>query len=73
MVSSLKVTEKVSKVYNDVVFGGIKWSHDESKIAFVGEIPEISNFKNPFDEDKKVVDGGKKAEEEKKSDTDEHW
>jgi len=73
LVSSLKVTEKVSKVYNDVVFGGIKWSHDESKIAFVGEIPEISNFKNPFDEDKKVVDGEKKAEEEKKSDTDEHW
>jgi len=36
MKSSLK-TDKISKIYNDVVFGGISWAHDESKICFIGE------------------------------------
>ena len=48
-MSSLKVTEKLAKVFNDVVFGGISWSRDESKITFVGEAPEIAAFKNPFE------------------------
>ena len=29
LVSSLKVTDKLSKVYNDVVFGKIAWSRDD--------------------------------------------
>jgi hypothetical protein len=73
LVNSLKVTEKLSKVYSDVCFGGIKWSHDETKIAFVGEVPEIANFKNPFEEEKKAQEAEKKAEEEKKSESEEHW
>ena len=48
----------MSKIYNDVVFGGISWSDDESKLCFIGEIPEPAAFKNPWE--------NKKAEEEKK-------
>ena len=55
---TLKVTDKMSKIYNDVVFGGISWSDDESKLCFIGEIPEPAAFKNPWE--------NKKAEEEKK-------
>jgi len=51
MQSSLKITTKISKVYNDVVFGGISWSSDEQKIVFIGEVPEIAEFKNPFEAD----------------------
>lgn len=39
--SSLNVTEKLTKVYNDVVFGGIQWSRDSKKIVFIGEAPEV--------------------------------
>ena len=49
ILSTLKVTEKMSKVMNDVVFGGIKWAADASKIIFVGEVPEIAVYKNPWD------------------------
>ena len=35
--SGLKVTDKMTKVYNDTVFGGIAWAADESKIAFIGD------------------------------------
>ena len=48
----------MTKIYNDVVFGGIAWSHDESKICFIGEIPEPAAYKNPWE--------NKKPEEEKK-------
>lgn len=48
MKSSLK-TDKISKIYNDVVFGGIYWSQDENKICFIGEQPDISKFNNPWD------------------------
>lgn len=49
IVSTLKVTDKMSKVMNDVVFGGIKWSVDGRKIVFVGEVAEIASYKNPWD------------------------
>ena len=39
--SSLNATEKLSKVYNDSVFGGISWSRDSKKIVFIGEGAEI--------------------------------
>ena len=72
--STLKVTDKMSKVYNDVVFGGIAWSQDESKICFIGEQPEPASYKNfwdakkPEEDDKKSAEGEeeKKKEEEKK-------
>ena len=79
--STLKVNEKMAKVYNDVVFGGIAWSADESKICFVGEKPEPASYKSywdakkptPEEEEKKEVasDADKKKEEEKKQE--EHW
>jgi len=74
--SSLKVTDKLSKIYNDTVFGGITWSLDESKICFIGEVPEIEKFKNPFDlkkEEDKKDEENKAVEEEKKEPEEEHW
>ena len=75
--STLKVTDKMSKIYNDVVFGGIAWSEDEKRICFVGEKPEPANYKSFWDakkpdeeEEKKGEDAAaaadKKKEEEKK-------
>ena len=69
--STVKVTEKMAKVYNDAVFGGISWSQDESKICFIGEVPEPAAYKNPWDakkpeEDKKTSDEESKKEESKK-------
>ena len=58
--STLKVTDKMAKIYNDAIFGGISWSQDESKICFIGEVPEPSAFKNPWE-------ATKKPEEEKKA------
>ena len=69
LVSSLKVTDKLTKVFNDVVFGGIAWSKDETKITFIGEAPEIASYKNPFDI--AVEEESKKTDEDKKDD--EHW
>ena len=68
--SVLKVTDKMTQVYNDSIFGGISWSQDESKICFVGEAPEPATYKNHWEPEKKEED--KKddarvaAEEEKK-------
>jgi len=50
----------MAKIYNDAIFGGISWSQDESKICFIGEVPEPSAFKNPWE-------AIKKPEEEKKA------
>ena len=79
--SSLKVTEKLTKVYNDTVFGGIQWSPDAKKIVFVGENPEVANykpfFKDPEEPKKEDKDKDKaNAEEKKASDAKkakEHW
>jgi hypothetical protein len=35
----------VSLVYNDPVFGGVSWSKDETKIAFISEKPEVKAFR----------------------------
>lgn len=71
--SSLKVTDKMSKLYNDSVFGGISWSKDETKICFIAEVPEPAAYKNPWEnkkpeaEEKKAATSGESnAEEEKK-------
>lgn len=62
-VTSLKVDSKVTKVYNDSVFGGISWSKDCSKICFVGEVPAIAKYEAFFKDE---------AEEEKKEEP-KHW
>jgi len=88
-VSSLKVTDKLTKPYRDAVFGGITWSRDGKKIVFVGEVPEIATYKPFFkdaeekkEEDKDDGEGQikdkkdedqKKKEAEKKKKDEEHW
>ena len=61
----------MSKLYNDVVFGGISWSQDEKKICFVGEVPEPAAYKSFWEpkkpeEEKKEAASGSAQEEEKK-------
>ena len=71
--STLKVTDKMSKVYNDVVFGGIAWSNDESKICFIGEKPEPESYKNFWDDKKPEAESEKKSSAEKEEKKDEHF
>ena len=33
----------------DVVFGSVNWARDLSKVTFVGEVPAIASYKNPWD------------------------
>lgn len=49
-VSSRKVSDKVTKIYNDSVFGSATWSADQSKIIFVGEKPESASYKNYWED-----------------------
>lgn len=63
---SCKISGECSKVYADAVFGTITWSRDLSKIAFVGEVPAVASYKNPWDLPEKKADD----KEEKKE---EHW
>ena len=66
--SSLKVNDKLTKVYNDTVFGGISWSRDSKKIVFIGEVPETEKYKAYFRDPEEP-----KKEEEKKDGPEEHW
>jgi hypothetical protein len=71
----------LSKIFNDVVFGGISWSRDESKICFVGEAPEVASYKNPFDDEKKKEEKEEEkkgedteaAKDKKEDEAEEHW
>lgn len=71
-ISSRKVTDRLSKIYNDAVFGGASWSKDDSKIIFIGERAEPAAYKNYWEDEppKKVeeakVEQENKGEEEKK-------
>lgn len=49
LVQSCKLSTECTKVYNDAVFGSVTWSKDQSKVAFVGEVPPIATYKNPWD------------------------
>ena len=67
------MTDKLTKVYNDSIFGIISWSKDNSKIIFIGEKPEPASYKNYWEDEKeepkKDDEEGKteeKKEEEKK-------
>jgi hypothetical protein len=81
-VSSLKVSGSFTKIYNDAIFGGLKWSPDGKKVAFVAEVPDPSTYKPFFkDEEKKKDEDDKEKEKEKKDGKDddkkkkeeEHW
>lgn len=69
LLQSVKISAECSKVYNDAVFGGISWAKDLSKVAFIGEVPAIATYKNPW-ESKPKTDEEKKESDKK---ADEHW
>ena len=75
--SSLKISEKVSKLFSDTVFGGISWSKDESKVCFIGEIPDPKEYKSPWEnkksEEEKKKEEEKKGEDKKEEEKEEHW
>ena len=74
--SSRKISDKCSKVYNDAIFGTIKWSKDESKVVFIGEKAEPASYKNYWeDEQPKKPEEEEKKEEAKKEEEkkEEHW
>ena len=62
VVKAKKISDKVSFIYNDSVFGGISWSKDCSKIVFIGEKVEPT-YKSYWAEEEKKEE---KKEEEKK-------
>ena len=68
---------QVSKIFNDFVFGEISWSKDESKICFIGEIPDPAAYKSPWEnkkpEEEKKKEEEKKAGDKKEEDKEEHW
>ena len=47
--SSRKVNDKISKIYNDSVFGGASWSNDETKVAFIAERSDLT-YKNHWED-----------------------
>ena len=55
-----------------MVFGGIAWAHDESKICFIGEIPEPAAYKNPW-ENKKPEEEKKEEEKKEEEKKEEHF
>ena len=57
-----------AKIYNDVVFGGVAWSRDETKVVFVAEKPEPAAYKNYWED--KPQEDKKPAEEEAKKEDD---
>jgi acylaminoacyl-peptidase len=63
VVKAKKISDKVSFIYNDSVFGGISWSKDCSKIVFIGEKVEPT-YKSYWGEEEKKEEA--KKEEEKK-------
>lgn len=75
-IQSRKISDKCSKVYNDALFGSIKWSKDESKVVFIGEKPEPASYKSYWeDAQAKKEEEEKKEGEAKKSEEakEEHW
>jgi len=71
-VSSRKVSDKVTKIYNDAVFGSVAWSKDETRVAFIGEKAEPAAYKNYWEDEaaapkKEEGEDGKKEAEEKKA------
>ena len=69
LLQSLKISGECTKVYNDAVFGGVSWAKDLSKVAFVGEVPGVATFKNPWDSKPKPNEETKEGEEK----SDDHW
>ena len=65
-ISSRKISDKCTKIYNDAIFGGVSWSRDCNRITFIGEKPEPPAFKNYW-EDEQPIPAAKTEEEEKKA------
>ena len=63
-VETLKLPD-VSLIYNDTVFGGISWSKDGTKIAFISEKPEVKAFKPYWSAEAITTDPEKLKEEAK--------
>jgi acylaminoacyl-peptidase len=61
LVSSLKASDKTSKVYNDDLFGGVSWSMSEGKVCFIGEVAAPKKFKSYFEEEAAAGAGGAAA------------
>ena len=64
----MKVDAKVTKIYNDSVFGGIAWSRDGKKIVLIGETPAVAKFEPFFkdpEEEKKDGDAPKHFQDDK--------
>jgi len=74
LLQSRKISDKCTKVYNEVIFGGMSWARDESKVVFIGEKSEPASYKNYW-EDSQPPKEEKPEEEKKKADDqkDEHW
>ena len=70
--SGLRYSKKAPSlglVYNDPVFGGISWSRDERKVAFIGQRPEEKQFKSHFADPEEQKTKEEKKEEEKNDET----
>ena len=65
----MKISGECTKVYNDAVFGGVSWAKDLSKVAFIGEVPGVATYKNPWDSKPKTTEETKESEPK----ADEHW
>ena len=61
-ISSRKVTDKISKIYNDAIFGAASWSKDENKIVFIAEKADPASYKSYWEDQ----DPTKKPESESK-------
>lgn len=59
-ISSRKVSDKVTKIYNDAVFGSASWSRDQTKIVFVGEKPDPAAFKMHWEDEQKKPESSDK-------------
>ena len=68
---SLKVNDKLTKVYNDTVFGGIAWSRDNKKVVFIGEQLPIEKYE-PFFKDEKEEEKKEEAKGDKPA-ADKHY
>lgn len=64
LVQTKKISDKTKNIYDDSVFGSVSWSHDESKVIFIGE-KQDPTFKSYWEEAKKEEEE-KKAEAKKK-------
>ena len=64
------MTDRLTKIYNDHVFGPASWSRDESKIIFIAEKAAPAAYKNHWEDEPPKKKEEEKKEEENKSEED---